>query len=101
MVITMSDRIIEYLNQFESPDAIAEECRRLGVRGLPDRCECCAVANLVIRRFGEVPINIEPCTVASMASFGIYEGDHFKLPPPVNEFALAFDRGEYPELVQE
>lgn len=95
-----TDRILDYLNQFKSPDAIAEECRRLGVKGITGDCKCCVVAKLVINRFGEMPIYASPSTYGCFAYISFSHDSSVTLPPAVNAFALAFDSGEYPDLVE-
>lgn len=90
--------ILDYLNQFTTPDQLRAECVRLGVKGVPRHCECCVVAEMLKVETWS-PVSINPNQIAE-CSYVILGTESRPLPAHVNAFALAFDRGEYPELVQ-
>ena len=98
-------RVIAFLARFETPEAVAEECRVRGIRGTCGAPESCAVVGLLLSEFpdgkyAEVSPGGNGGTVGTVwISASPRGGFHTDAPASVNRFALKFDEREYPDLI--
>lgn len=103
-----------FLESFKTPEEIAAECRKRGIKGVPQECCHCIVAELLMSEFpdkypkGSIQVVPNPSYDDDRDNEGevqIYSDDKclaiFILPPEMNRFALAFDEGQYPDLIKE
>ena len=103
-----------FLESFATVDEVYQECKRRGIKGVPQQCCHCIVAELLMSEFpdkylrGSIQVLTNPTFDYDNHSNGevdIYAGDMcvaiFILPPTLNAFAVAFDEGKYPDLVKE
>lgn len=78
-----------------SSDAIAETLRSQQITGLPNKTGYCPVANLLRQKTGyqwRVTCATASCPGVTQAAI--------HLPTAITDFVLSFDRGDYPDLVQ-
>lgn len=104
----------KYLESLGSiPDEVADTVRAVEIKGRPQYCNFCPVAELVKRRFRlkawQVEIDVrKPSDGVTAAGFItiLVDADtetgldtvEVELPTPVASFAYLFDEGEYPDL---
>lgn len=96
---------LAYLEGLGSPDAIAEELWRRGVKAEPGDCEECAVAvflkgvvqDLVLVSVS--PVITETISAPKISWFDAGNGGVSQLPSQVNAFACAFDAERYVDLI--
>ncbi len=86
-----------------TPDEVARYLESLGVRGVRNNSECCAVAEFLAAIVASHP---EVRSVRVFRRFVILSRNGpfwltaVRLPRPVRSFVLAFDAGEYPNLLR-
>jgi hypothetical protein len=78
----------------DSPDAIADRLRALGIKGRRANESCCAIANLIKSVDGVT------CVVVKNANAWLFPDSRIQLRGPVAEFIERFDRGVYLDLVE-
>lgn len=97
---------LEKLAALGDKDHIALHLAEKGLKGRPGATSSCIVARHLIAecpgvRHVSVSVNSTGSASQTSASWTDVEGYCFvSLPAVVNELAVAFDRGEYPELVE-
>lgn len=101
-----------FLESFNTPEEIAAECRKRGIKGVPQYGCKCIIAELLKSEFPErfedgngvaiVPggSRSDYGEVVVTKPGGGFVGEYI-LPSAANDFAMAFDEGKFPDLVKE
>lgn len=97
-----------FLESFNTPEEIAAECRKRGIKGVPLRCGECVVAELLKSEYPErfengMRVDIHPRRYQQTGVVHLSRNgcDELVLPSAFNQFAMAFDECQYPDLIKE
>lgn len=100
-----------FLESFKTVDEVYQECVKRGIKGVPqDGCKC-IIAELLKSEFperfeGGNEIHVSPDDsyfageVLISQPGGGFVGEYI-LPRVLNDFAMAFDEGQFPDVVKE
>lgn len=112
MDLTDVPNALGYLNDLGSADSIAnflDVCGFRGVRGCEEECavvsyltwrtEAADLAVLPMKSLAGGSDPLPPAPVVIWTESASRRGRQMELPQHVNDFALSFDRGVYPQLV--
>jgi hypothetical protein len=94
----VNDLLTAFAAKFESADAIADECRRRGIRGQKGYCEHCAVARLLQDELRVLVYVGSPAAGTVVCVDGSFSNET-RLGKPFFDFVQSFDGGRYPDLV--
>jgi len=101
-----------FLESFKTPQEIAAECRKRGIKGVQHKCGECIIAELLKSEFPERFENGNEVLVLPddgrsdegevlISRRGAGFVAEYILPLVANDFAMAFDEGDYPDLIKE
>lgn len=93
--------LVDTLNRFETPDAIADYLRGFGIKGDVEDSESCVISNWIMQ-------NVDCAGVSTSDEIHVYGYDwvdqgsaDYEISTCVKMFIDLFDRGFYPDLVIE
>lgn len=90
--------ILDELNQL-SVDGIRDRFQKFGLKGQPVDPQRCVTARYLSDQLGSIPISLGTTDVG-FTDLGSPEV-RVSVPTNVRKFIRAFDRGDFPELVEE
>lgn len=95
-----------FLESFATVDEVYQECKKRGIKGVPTRCTGCVIAELLKSEYPErfetgMRVEIYPHIRGGVVQFIQGGCSEIPLPQVMNQLALAFDEGMYPDLVKE
>jgi hypothetical protein len=90
----------------KTPEEVAETIRATGFKGQICSGRYCVVAKYLRSLTGHPMVAGAACAFATLSddrTTDLYPEDRtlYRTPDPVSKFMLAFDKGEYPELIEE
>lgn len=93
-----------FLESFATVDEVYQECKKRGIKGVPTRCTRCVIVELLKSEYPErfetgMRVEVYPHIRGGVAAF-LDECEEIPLPPVINQLAIAFDEGQYPDLVK-
>lgn len=93
------DAIVNALRRLgDTPDQVARTLTEMGIKGRQEDSMSCPLANYLRRE-----LRVERASVFQWAIVHLPNGQGFSpnTPDPAYKFAVLFDKGEYPQLIEE
>lgn len=85
------------INLGSTDEEIYRRLKYSGIKGQIKKPSCCPIANLIKKEFTISNISV----TSNQISYGRFLAYEINTPGPVKEFIIKFDRGEYPDLIEE
>ncbi len=93
-----------FLESFRTPQEVYEYCKKKGVKGVPNKCQECVIAELLKAEYPERFDTGQYVNVLGTITRHGKDGNELEShgsPKVIREFARGFDLGDYPDLIKE
>lgn len=93
--------VAEFLASFDTEESVANACRNRNILAVPEDCEKCAVAKLLLAVFPDIrSVYVDPTGKSpEVTCWRGTEATREPLPAPVASFATNFDGEKYGDLI--